>query len=63
MKLTKTQIKRKIKLNKELIETIYASYEQAKSIGDVWGAKNFDKNMARVERENDKLEKQIKEGI
>jgi len=50
----------KIKSNEKMIEEIYISYTQAKRIGDVWGARMFDKNMARLEKENDKLLKSIK---
>ena len=50
----------KIKSNEKMIEEIYISYTQAKRIGDVWGARMFDKNMARLEKENDKILKSIK---
>jgi hypothetical protein len=49
----------KIKSNEKMIEEIYISYTQAKRIGDVWGARMFDKNMARLEKENDKLLKEL----
>jgi hypothetical protein len=50
----------KIKSNEKMIEEIYISYTQAKRIGDIWGARMFDKNMARLEKENDKILKSIK---
>jgi len=59
MKITMEKAK-KIKENEALIEEIFISYTQAKKIGDIWGARMFDKNMARLEKENDKLLKSIK---
>ena len=60
MKITIAEAKaKKIKENEALIEEIFISYTQAKRIGDIWGARMFDKNMARLEKENDKLLKEL----
>ena len=60
MKITIAEAKaKKIKENEALIEEIFISYTQAKRIGDIWGARMFDKKMARLEKENDKLLKEL----
>ena len=54
-------IKEQIKANEQLIKDIIESYKTAKSIGDIWGARSLEKNIIRLEKQNKKLLKEVKD--